>query len=94
MYIAAPSERVAFERELADARVLMDEISRGGLISIKFIVVSGEDRRDQRESVEQRFAKIRKFVKEEFQDQFSFEIWDEPTITEKEYELGIKIPAE
>ena len=91
LYISGPHEVADFVRELADTRVLMEQCSRGQNVEVKFIVVTGDDCTEQREILQKNFIRIKEFVLPEYQENFIFEIWDEPTIKQKEQELGIKL---
>jgi hypothetical protein len=94
LYISGPHVSVDFVKELADARVLMEQCSRGQKISITFVIVSAHDYTTEKPKLEEQFHQIKQFLTPANRDRFSLEIWDGPTITQKEYELGIKLPPQ
>ena len=91
-YISGPHDYVDFVKELADARVLMELCAREGPIVCTFVIVVAGDFSKERGTVLDNFGKIRAFATGDHKAQFFLEIWDDPTLSQKELDLGIKLP--
>lgn len=89
VYVATYSRPVDFEKELADIRVLLAELSTRN-IPCCFILGTNENLRSHRAVITRNFNRIKGFLSKAERAKYSLEILDCEAMIEKELELKIK----
>lgn len=90
-YISNPYPKPNFENELADMRVLLEEVSEISELKFTFIIVSDADETENKQIFSTAFEKIKTFVTSKHNNNFKLEVWDENVILQLEKKLGIKV---